>query len=626
MFTALFLLFINLGFSDSTSTDNAFLRGQELHNQGEYMQAMDAWLTEWRKFSLDETYEIDPRCAVAFIKTATEQEFTSAYKVASLFYFEALKSPKMMDFHADLEEEWQTTALLSSVYEKSFWESIHKELPQDFGKIATEYWRNLDPNPLTEQNEGLIRFFERRALAESMFPDSDYNDERKRTVVSLGKPNYVISGTYSPNWVTIIQTMSEFGLTGESGQLYLNYLRPILMEMKLSYEIWQYGDDDEIVFFSTGLEAFKESSVMNFIPLKLKRVPRLGSMNVEIQPFIPAFFVQFDVSQQLATKSSLYARQFTNVMAILGRGDKTKNLLAEIQTLDSEERNIQTFARLARPENTIAENPDFEVASSLSEFVFLRKNEGNFLVETHNWSQVNRKSETAQSGDLSRSMDLSNIEMNANLQSENQPDKQKKSMVDVGEKQFFATFTSEFPLDDSTPLAVMQSNALIPFQPEADSSATSSIFLGNSSKNLEISFPKRQPNTFAFSEAILGVVAPSDEQFSSLYSFQPTRENRIPHGKNLSFYVEVYPPEVRSAETQKVTLKISTKSVSGIAFLRRRGAKSVQLNLDVSEDWNPVELEYETKEFEPGKYTLVLELSGEGIKKSVVKEIGFVVE
>ena len=604
-----------------SSGANRYDLGQQYYASGDITAATDTWLQEWNRFSADSSYAIDPRCGVAFMRAVTEHSMSFADKLASAYYLASLTSPKMAVYASALNDDWYCTMVLANEQEQAIWKNLSQEWTPERGRQAVQFWESLGSNPETKHNESLLLFYQRVAMVNRQFPEVSLEDGRVQALLKYGPPMFTKVGSYETNWTSLNLTMAEH-IGGEALLQYTRYIRTFMDGFSINYEIWTYESTEMVLFENRDL-VFRESTISDLLPVKAKIRPRSVDFNNQIIPFIPAFFILYDVSKHLATKSDTYARNFTEVIhqyeqSFTSGGGKQNGFSTEVSNITSSEVEELSRKRITRPTENLSQQKLIDIQNSVTPYFFVRPETQETIAEYHILSKYEILDGLRLS---SMSISPSAVSLSSKLVplGGNPTDQRTIASPNHGERAYFTILSATTPSSEERQpsLLNLHSSAEVAMSESDSLFDARSLLLGSSKQELSIQHTELSETKYRFSEIIVG--SPSQNTVSELYTFTPSPGKTVKQGSNLAFYLEIYAPTQVEAKNTEIQLKVTTRSDRLLRFLDAKAKQSIVLRIPVNAQWHPVELEYETNDFPEGKYELVFELLGQDQKRLLQK-------
>lgn len=570
------------------STQSFFEQGLDLLGRGDSIQALSVWMQEWNLKSHNANHDIDPRCAVYFMNVVSKQELTKFYRLASAFYISSLES-RLFDSYVSYFSK--DAELLSKVLDKD----KVALTPSNLSSIIQE----INPDPFAAYNRGLLEFFIRKHLADSLIKDTKWDDARKITVLKYGEPKRRISATYTINRPNLQQLLTPVLGGYENLSLYMKYFENELNAILIPYEIWKY-ENDEFLFFKSQSSIFENIPISQLIPSKLKRAPTASTILTEIPRVVPAFFVLLDLADHLSAQSeqmlALFIEyDFKYVESITRSGSANSRYMEETMFATSKAREQHFKTAITRVGNTINTNENVKLYSRFKSYTFAR----DTLSATRTLILIKLDSLSFQDTNYANA-NVREIFNNIKVDTDNVSDSVSTFSSSENAKFFGISRFSEL---DDTILTEFRANFFVEL-PDSTSAKNTKISIKNEKLAIENRKISISNSRVSLSDVVIGTEK-SDAKFS-LFSFLPSIDNTLPEGANMRIYFEVYHSDLASSDKEdlQVSLEISPNSI--FQKIRRiRNTKTI-LNFSPEHIITPFELEIESTQMRPGKYQLTV--------------------
>ncbi|MCG8605591.1 GWxTD domain-containing protein [bacterium] len=251
-------------------SDAFYEKGLKYKQAGNWVKALGTWFAG--RQLLEKQEGTDPRIAIAFIETATEENALAYYELASDMYYWGWSSIEPLQDKESVQQEVERIAPILEKQELEEWRRLLKENDPSICQRIVSFWKQKDLTPSTIRNERLLEHWERIAYARANFREARNTvyrcDDRGLIYVKYGKPLRIISGTLGANraalksWTDIILDSSGRGRSaiGE-GSFNSDAVQQSVLLQEIDrfnnfpeYEIWFYHtlETNEPIFYLFG--------------------------------------------------------------------------------------------------------------------------------------------------------------------------------------------------------------------------------------------------------------------------------------------------------------------------------------------------------------------------------------
>lgn len=176
-------------------------------------EQIEEGLASWEEAEERSRVFTDPRIGVEYIQLVAQRKIQSKYKRASELYFWGLERPSPAAAQW-LEEELERLRPLVDRREFREWRRLFKDGSySELGQQVIAFWKRLDPTLDTPYNERLMEHWHRIAYAQDEFErrsSSPYGtDDRGEIYVRLGPPDEIDKGILTLNGSAVHIVMEE---------------------------------------------------------------------------------------------------------------------------------------------------------------------------------------------------------------------------------------------------------------------------------------------------------------------------------------------------------------------------------------------------------------------------------
>jgi len=281
------ILFIGLSYFlsvckvEAQSTQSIYKEGIVQKTQNNPIKALKSWYSAKKTLN-----EPDFRIAQACISLATQKDLNQYYQKASELYYWGLSGSISTDEQEALVKELN---FIKPLIKYSVYRNLKKKIQHSdstaLGKLR-QFWKKLDPTPLSPYNERLIEHWQRISFAQKNYSqtNSEKLDARGLTYVRYGTPQFKKSGILSYKSGLVHRLLLEGIQTpsfGNANDIAAARAQRFNLETRVrqlhnypNYEIWIYRnltDNSQSTIFLFGSEGGPNNfrrikSVDDFIP------------------------------------------------------------------------------------------------------------------------------------------------------------------------------------------------------------------------------------------------------------------------------------------------------------------------------------------------------------------------
>jgi len=633
----LLIIFLIIG-----SVQDPLKEGLEAKKQGKYLQALQIWEDAIEN---NGSTGFDPRLGFNYIELVSGQRIDSLYEQATVFYLRALDANTDRFNTPVLEELERIRPLLSSKKYKNWKSKLRQDNPQVIGEIK-KFWKQLDPTPVSRENERLIEHWQRIVYSKENFDLSSntiYNtDDRGIIYVKYGSPDFQRNGVVRYNsfqvdaWAREISDLDAFrnnlenrrtsGLNAQAGgnQEIVN-ARNLSTNARIlfthpTYDVWVYKNihqnkNEKLIFLFGNHGETGEFRLLNsldeFIPKRAFRATE-GTSGTSVTP---GLLLQLMLYDQFSYIDDYFAESFTRLENSVFTLSQPSPLVHEINRIDNK-------FRMQRVQNIV----DDEVSSYKSDLP-------EIPINSKQYRFLNEKGENVL-GTLIYS-DPAKIVLSEILNSK--IDNKPKSHDDFAvlhlmqldkanqTPQLFVAKGTELVLDSDMSGPGSSSFLYLPHLAENASQQFSSMLVDETKTdkditrltifdeavvgygNTELHQPEllsTESTKLEVSDIIIGENSNSGEQ--SFFDIVVRPDNILQTGKNMALYFEVYHLQLGDDHRGKFSLNYSISNVKKRLFGKDKIDRELSLTLNFQTSGKTFRevLEIETRDLEKGRYIL----------------------
>jgi len=312
--------------TEHPSDEKLYQMGVQLLEQGEVEKALNIWMGARNKLE-----KPDVRIGFRFIETVSARELEKYYRMADIMYHWALREEITSHNRSYFEMELERLAPILERGVQKKWKAYLEKNSELLGRSISEYWKNLDPTPLTNYNERLIEHWMRLAYIKEHFTRDAGNfaeaDARAEVYLKYGAPDVNRSGVLAFKTAEIINLINQVrGVSPGVERKIETSARSLHSDYH--YKIWIYHDiktlsNEELVFLfgnRTGEEApyRKFEGAADFVPAQAYSRARdyrssgLSSGTAQF-PFTVGTLMHIMYLNQLSAKANIFASRYADL-------------------------------------------------------------------------------------------------------------------------------------------------------------------------------------------------------------------------------------------------------------------------------------------------------------------------
>lgn len=234
---------------ESAGPPSFYEEGLALVEEGRWREGLSLW--EAARDDLATQSIQDPRIGFGYMEVATENEATDLYATASDMVLWGLSGDPVPVAHDAIHEELERIRMIVPDTAQGYWESMAEAPVDDLLLQLKRFWVELDPTPLTSENERLIEHWERIREARRRFV---YNrsspigtDDRGAVFVRYGEAPRTDRGSLGAS-----ESEMRLRLPGTRHSQDRSVLRGY--DTNPQYEVWVYDElnDQGFTYFLFG--------------------------------------------------------------------------------------------------------------------------------------------------------------------------------------------------------------------------------------------------------------------------------------------------------------------------------------------------------------------------------------
>ncbi|RNC85241.1 MAG: GWxTD domain-containing protein [Balneola sp.] len=650
------LLFL---FAISFSNDQIHLEKQILED-GRFMElnenyeaALQIW--ESAKERLDKpSIEI----ALNYIRVSTEHDMRGYYESASDLYKWALSADSIENKDIAI---WELElSMVEPIMSQELQKNLRNYLSQndpDFFEYLNGFWKQIDPTPFTEYNERLIEHWQRIAYARANYDRNEntvYNtDDRGLEYIRYGPPLKKRTGVLRVSQSDIEKTCNILSACDP------DVMRSVIFGMDPTpyYEVWIYNrfntemrDNLVLIFGESPFGLRRLNSIDDLIPNQAfsfgKRFdhPTLAGFELEAGVISPGMVFQYVYYTKLASLDMYFGRFASEMNMNWDASSPTS--LARLgphlgPVLNQEADLAIRLARNAAPEQvTSTSNMIRNIDIKIYPYRFLGVN-GQPYYATFLESQPHRAfvedlssndeimmpegtlfEEAFQQYELLHGIqildEVGNVRTQSRIQSE---------LVVTGEEESapsYSVFTIPYVSDENKIIFQAElHNRNTETNPKLNTAFSSSL-RGLGKIDYELPGPlENDPEELVLGDIIFGYDLDYDSELNTLVPFVVSHERMIPKGKALALHFQLY-NLIPTEGLSEFQLKYEITRDRGFEWLRGKEREvSLEVGFQTRGSRFVDNLEIQTRDLEPGDYTLSVVFTDLNTQKRVEKDLSF---
>jgi GWxTD domain-containing protein len=237
------------GMTGARSPDWLFEDGMRLVDEGKWREGLDLW--ESARDELSSLSLRDPRIGLAYVEVATKYEAADLYGIATSMLLWGLSGVPVEGASPAIRDELERVRLILPESMRRDWEDLDERPDDEVLLKLKQFWVEVDPTPITSENERLIEHWGRihEARRRFVFNRSSPIDTDDRGIVFLryGEPPRSDRGSLGAS-----ESEMRLRLPGTRHSQDRAALRRY--DTNPQYEVWVYDDlnDQGFTYFLFG--------------------------------------------------------------------------------------------------------------------------------------------------------------------------------------------------------------------------------------------------------------------------------------------------------------------------------------------------------------------------------------